>query len=135
MKLKLIIGSVVLLTLGLQGCYYDNLEEMYPMAGLTNVCDTSKTISYSNDLQPIFVNSCGATNTACHKTGNPTPFILDNYAGVVNTISISPNPFLGVIKHDASVPSVNWMPQGGGKLDDCSIMKIEKWINAGQPNN
>jgi hypothetical protein len=135
MKLKIILGSLILMALGLQSCYYDNLEEMYPAAGLSSVCDTSKTVSFSTDLEPIFVNSCGAATAGCHQAGSHTAYALDSYAGVVNTIATSPNPFMGVIKHDPAVPSANWMPLNGGKLDDCSIMKIEKWIGAGMPDN
>jgi hypothetical protein len=35
------------------------------------------------------------------------------------------------INHTNAFP----MPKGGGKLDACSINKIDAWIKKGKPNN
>ncbi len=113
------------------GCYYDNLEELHPDIG--GVCDTTNvTISYAADVAPIVSSSCGITDNACHNTNSSDSQIgLETYAGVVASISPD-NRFLLSIIHD---PDANEMPKGGGKLDECSISKIESWINHGYINN
>ena len=113
------------------GCYYDNLEEIHPTLGMS--CDTTGIVaSYANDIVPILASGCGISDNACHNTDNSDSEIgLETYAGV--TAQISPNDvFLKSITHD---PNVSAMPKGGGKLDDCSILKIQSWINQGYLNN
>ena len=113
------------------GCYYDNLEELHPAKG--TVCDTTTvTIKFAADIIPILQSGCGISDNACHNTDNSDSDIgLETYAGV--SAQISPNDvFLKSILHD---PSARAMPKGGGMLDDCSIMKIESWINHGYLNN
>ena len=113
------------------GCYYDNQEEIHPNIG--TVCDTtSVTISYATDITPILTSGCGISDNACHNTDNSDSEIgLETYTGVAAQISPN-NVFLKSIIHD---PSASAMPKGGGKLDECSIMKIESWINNGYQNN
>jgi len=113
------------------GCYYDNQEELHP--NFATVCDTtSAVITYSADIIPILQSGCGISDNACHNTDNSDSGIgLETYAAVAAEITPD-NIFLKSIVHD---PSVIAMPNGGGKLDECSIMKIESWINHGYLNN
>jgi len=39
---------------------------------------------------------------------------------------------LAAIKHEADAEP---MPQGGAKLPECTILRIETWINNGAPND
>ncbi|CAN5486130.1 hypothetical protein BH11BAC1_BH11BAC1_17530 [soil metagenome] len=113
------------------GCYYDNMEELHP--NFATVCDTtSVTISYNTDIIPILTSGCGISDNACHNTDNSASNIgLETYAGVMTQVTPD-NLFLKSIVHD---PVTSAMPKGGGKLDECSIMKIESWINHGYLNN
>jgi hypothetical protein len=120
------IKSIVLLltlTFFLQSCYYDNEEELYPVAP---ECDTTN-VSYVNDVWPIISSNC----TSCHSGGAPQGNVsLENYDDIV--IAADNGSLLGTIKHEDG-----WspMPKGGGQLNDCSIATIEKWVNDGTPDN
>lgn len=90
------------------------------------VCDTAQ-YKYSADIAPILNNWC----VNCHSSSNSGGgFDLSNYNGVVN--SIAGGKLIGSIKHD---PGYFAMPQGGGKISDCQITKIQNWIRVGYPNN
>lgn len=126
---RLLISGFVLSMLN--GCYYDNVQELHRVT----VCDTSGTISFAGDILPILNNSCGAQNAACHTDQSSTSgYGLANYADVIFTINDA-GDFLQTITHDPSINSSKWMPKDGGKLDACSIQKIEAWLNRGRLNN
>lgn len=112
----------------LYGCYYDHAEEL---AGPEPCQDTTATISFANDIQPIMNGSCGGQNTACHGQGNLTGVDLYDYNGVYNQ-TLFDNPLMSSITHDGNF---NEMPKGGGKLSDCKINLISAWINRGAQNN
>ena len=131
-SMKNILSAFFVIVL-LNGCYYDNLEDLHP----TPVpCDTTGTISFANDILPIMTNSCGNQDLACHKTeASSSTYGLGNYTDVINTIDGS-GIFLETIKHDPSINSSKWMPKNSStKLDNCSIQKIEAWLNRGRLNN
>jgi hypothetical protein len=116
--------------LSLQACYYDNLDEIHAADGLFTPCDTSGVISFSADIVPIMVNSCGANN-ACHQSGTSDSDIpLNNYISVRDVAD--DGSLLGSILHESGYDE---MPKDGGKLNACSIQKIQAWINRGTPNN
>ena len=90
-------------------------------------CDTTRAATYSGGVKPILSSVC----TRCHSGVNPAGYIrLDAY-GPVKNMAVS-GLLLGVIRHD---PGFLEMPKDGGKLSDCDIDKITKWIAAGEPNN
>ena len=115
------------------GCYYDNLEELHPSPPL---CDTIGTISFANDILPVMLHSCGSQDLACHQTNqSQSLYGLGTYTDVINTINGS-RTFLKSITHDLSINSSKWMPKNSSaKIDDCSIQKIEAWLNRGRLNN
>ncbi len=113
----------------LSSCYYDNLDELHPSAGL-EPCDTTGTISYATDIVPILNANCG-TNNSCHN--GAAPFPLDTYSGVIDQVN-SDNLILA-ITHDPSFTAAQWMPSGGGFINTCSINKIRAWINRGALEN
>ncbi len=113
------MGSIIL-----SGCYKDNEEELYPNGD----CDTD-SVSFSDEVWPVINNNC----VICH-TGAVAPvgLTMGNYDELTATIGAGPARFLGAIKHESGYTP---MPQGGAKLDDCTISKIEAWINDGMPDN
>ena len=127
------ISAIGLIVISLTGCYYDNLEELHPNI---TPCDTSGVVSYATDINPIIQNSCGAQDLACHKTDASTSgYGFGTYDELILSIDNS-GIFLETIKHDPSISTSKWMPKNvSSKIDDCSIQKIEAWLNRGRPNN
>lgn len=94
--------------------------------GCSSPCDTSK-FTYAAEIQPIFDKYC----KGCHSGASAQRGImLDTYAGASATVSTG--RLLGAIRHQAGFIA---MPYGTAKMSDCEIRKIEKWVEAGAPNN
>lgn len=88
-------------------------------------CDTSNfTFTRVNTIMETWCVGCHNSNS---KGGG---FDLSSYDGVVT--ATDNNKLLGSLQH---LPGYIPMPQSGAKLQDCEISAIEKWINAGHPNN
>lgn len=89
-------------------------------------CDTT-VFTYSSAVIPII-------NTSCRGCHNPASLggglDLTNY-NTVKSIGIN-GKLLGSIKN---LPGFVAMPQSGGKLEECKVKQIEKWIQAGALNN
>lgn len=118
---KYLILAIVFLSF-LSSCKYDNEETLYG-----DVCDTSQ-VTYTNDILPVFQQKC----YSCHHDvlplyGNLDLADFDHIKRVVDN-----GRLLKYIKHE---PDGIPMPKGGAKLPDCTILKIENWINQGIPKN
>jgi len=89
-------------------------------------CDTVD-IGYVKHIRPIIVLKC----QGCHHPANTSGGVnLANYEGV-RQVAVD-GRLSGAVNHlSGYVP----MPQGGAKLPACEITQIEKWVNAGAPNN
>lgn len=117
---KLILLVFISLSFLLNACYYDNEEDLY--LGNT-ACDTLN-MSYTSNVAPIFAAQCNN----CHSGGAPSGNIsTDNYTNVKANIS----RIKGAINHTSGFSA---MPQGGSKLGDCELLKINAWINQGMIN-
>lgn len=116
-KASLVAFSVMLLTL-FSSCTYRNTEDI-----LGSICDTSG-IKYSTYIQNTIQTHCNS-ESGCHGVSAGS-ISLESYTQV--TENGVPTDILSRIK------SGN-MPKGAAKLDDCTISKIEKWVNDGAPNN
>ncbi len=93
----------------------------------TNIvrCDTN-TYTFAA-VQTIISNSCGG----CHSSANPQGGIsLGNYNNIKQ--QTQNGKLLGSINH---LLGNSPMPKGGNKLESCKITIIQKWANAGCPNN
>jgi hypothetical protein len=124
-NMKRILGIVILILL-IGSCYYDKEEILYPVD--LNSCDTSN-VTYAGSISPILLQYC----TMCHGSNFATSgggVNLNDYANVKTYVDNG--KFIGTIKHDTGFSP---MPKGGGKISDCNITIIEKWINSGSPNN
>jgi mono/diheme cytochrome c family protein len=89
-------------------------------------CDTTG-VRYSTFVRATFQNACLGCHTGINSTGR---YDLSNYAGVA--FVAQSGQLVGSISHTAPYRA---MPDGGAKLDDCTIAKIRAWVNAGAPNN
>ncbi len=132
MKFRLTIFFIAATAI-LSGCYYDNVDELYPVI---TKCDTTGTVSFANDISPIMLHSCGSSDLACHNgASSQSGYGLGNYDDVKFTIDDS-GDFLETITHSTSISASLWMPKGSSsKIDDCSIQKITAWLNRGTLNN
>lgn len=88
-------------------------------------CDTVTVVSYSAFIQPLMQNKC----LGCHTGSNPQGSVnLGTYANVKN-YALNGKLYSSVTR------TASWMPSGGAKLDDCSLRKIQLWVDAGAPQN
>lgn len=129
------IGAVLVLA----ACTYNKWEEIKPKnAASTSACDTSATVSYAADIVPIMNASCGAQDNNCHSSGSVVGgnVVLDVQIGVAycaTTPTSGPNgQLVSCITWDGNTSA---MPKNGSKLSTCDIMKIQKWVNEGAPDN
>jgi mono/diheme cytochrome c family protein len=119
--MKKIILSIAIISL-LSSCYYDNEEVLYPNNGN---CDTTN-VTYTNTIQPIMSQSC----TGCHGSSSPSGGIdLTTYSLV--RASAEDGSLLGTMAFQSGYSP---MPKGGNKVSDCTLNKIQAWINKGYPN-
>jgi hypothetical protein len=89
-------------------------------------CDTTN-VSFSGRVKPLLQNWCVGCHNAVSADGNVD---LSSYTGAVN--SIAGNKLTGSLNH---LPGFAPMPKNANKLPQCDIDAIEKWVNAGHPNN
>jgi uncharacterized membrane protein len=103
-------------------CTYDNIEEYYG-----ETCDTLD-VTFSTTVEPILDVNC----VSCHNSsfGNGG-VVLDSYAEVKKYADNG--ALLGVIDHQQGFEAMP--PPPSTKLDDCTIAKVEKWIEQGAQNN
>ncbi len=125
---KIIIAAISGLGIFLTttGCYNDKYQDLYPTPTVVT-CDTAN-MSFATNILPIFNDKCATTG--CHTTADKASagnIDLSNYAGAT-TVRVKNN-----ILDDINFTG-NPMPQGGTKLDDCSINKITAWIHQGCKN-
>jgi hypothetical protein len=99
----------------LNGCYYDNAEELYP--GSLN-CDVSN-LSYDLVIKPIIDSNCAISG--CHVSGTGRKD-LSTYQGVKDVVDD------GRLNQNVVVEKT--MPPSGA-LSTCNIAKIEAWIQDG----
>ncbi|MCF8304777.1 MAG: cytochrome c [Bacteroidales bacterium] len=115
---------IMLVAIAVNACYYDNEEDLYPMSNTD--CDTTN-VTYSGTVQPILNANCASCHNETTANGN---VIVSNYPDLMTVVNNG--RFWGAINHE---PGYTPMPQGGGKLSECRLAKIRKWIDMGAPNN
>ncbi|MFM2267060.1 MAG: hypothetical protein RL757_501 [Bacteroidota bacterium] len=123
----LVVGCVALCAMNVEtGCYYDHEDELYPV---NQTCSDTTTAKYSTVVAPLMDNSC----TGCHGGTSPSAGIkIDTYTSIKAYITSKRAEFLGCMYQTGSYSP---MPKGGSKLPYCDVKKIERWIDAGMPNN
>lgn len=120
MKKFLLSFSTIAVTFILTSCKHEAID----------TCNTS-AFAYAADIKPIMDARC----STCHKasyTGENGGLYLDSWADLNDYVINNPENFMGSIKHVAGYEP---MPEGGSKLSDCEIKKLQNWIDAGAPNN
>jgi hypothetical protein len=109
-------GSLII-----NSCSRDNEEDLFGQD-----CNT-EDVRYSTVIAAIMQAHCNS----CHlPPAAPANVVTTNYSSL-REIAIN-GRLLGAIKHQTGfVP----MPYGMPKLDNCLILQIETWINAGILND
>lgn len=93
---------------------------------LDTLCD-SENVSFSSTVYPIIQTNC----RGCHSGQTPTGGIsLETYSSI-SSIAQSGRLF-GAI---ARLPGFTPMPKNRGPLQNCEIIQIKSWIDAGTPDN
>ena len=124
------LSLIGIVAMAAQSCYYDNKEDLNQNLGSAN-CDTTN-VTYSGTIQAIMATNC-ATSTVCHAGPNPSGIKdFTSYQEVKSAIDASGN---GSLIGRITATTGSLMPQGGPKLPDCDIQKIQKWADKGAPNN
>jgi len=112
----------------MQGCYYDNEQELYPNTG---TCDTT-SVTYSASVAPIIQSNCLSCHSNASSASSGGGISLEGHAGLSGYLTSNQQLFFNAIRH---VGTASPMPKNGGSLTACQITYIQVWINAGKPNN
>jgi hypothetical protein len=103
-------------------CTFRNDEEIFA----EEICEVEE-VSFSGFVKPLVQSRCESCHNASLSSGNVN---LQGYDNV--KVYVENNRFLGSVRHD---PGFTPMPFGQSRLPNCDILKIEKWINDGFPDN
>lgn len=118
------IRLFLFLVVVLCGCAYDKAEEITPAP---KDCATPAVVSYAQSISPILDRNC----RSCHNPGQLTAGVdLEDFT--VLKKYVNNGILMGNIKH---LPGYKPMPYGGTKLSDCDIALLQKWVDAGAPQN
>jgi hypothetical protein len=127
--MKTLITIVVFSFFALSSCYYDNQEFLYPQ--ISTSCDTTN-YTFSGGVAPILQNSC----LSCHSNSSAASYgggiKLEDYTDV--KARALDGKLLGTIKHSSGYTPMPY-PSGTSQLENCKITIIQKWVDAGEPNN
>jgi hypothetical protein len=89
------------------------------------VCDTIGGSKFTTFVQPLIQTRC----KGCHSGTNPQGGIkLTTYAEI-QTLALNGKLYGAVTK------ATGWMPKGGAKLDECTIVKLKTWVDGGALQN
>lgn len=118
---------LITITILISSCYYDKEQLLYPDTASGPCTDTTGTTSYAQKVVPIFQQYC----YSCHTGGFPSGNIqMGTY--VADKVIAQNGKLYGSIGH---ISGYSPMPQSGGKLTNCQVAVIKKWIDEGMLNN
>jgi hypothetical protein len=110
------------------GCYYDNEEELYPVAtGTVQICDTA-AYSYTLTIEPIIVSNCNKCHSIRSAPSLGGNIITEGYANL--SALAKTGKLIGAVTHDKRYSA---MPKGAAKLSYCDITFIKRWVADGEP--
>ena len=103
-------------------CEYNNEEELYPI----ETCDTTN-VTYHGTIAPLIMQKC----FDCHGgTAEISGIPFEGYANLKAIVDAG--RLVGAIRHMQGFAA---MPRDRPKLLECEILKIEKWVSQGAPDN
>lgn len=117
----LLAGCICILSV-LNSCVSNVEEELYP----PDTCDTAQ-VTYSGTIAPIIELNC----YACHEGDQSLSGIpLNGYNNL--KAMVDAGRLTGALRH---LEGFSAMPQNAPALPECELLKIEKWIDDGAPDN
>ncbi|HSF90549.1 MAG TPA: hypothetical protein VLA46_14090 [Saprospiraceae bacterium] len=121
-KNGLLLAGCICILLVLNSCVSNVEEELYP----PETCDTTQ-VTYSGTIAPIIELNC----YACHEGDQSVSGIpLNGYNNL--KAMVDAGRLVGSLRHlDGFSP----MPQNASALPECELLKIEKWVDDGAPDN
>lgn len=127
MKISRILILLSLLLAGLQSCYYDVEERLYPNSG---ACDTSN-VTLLTKVKPVLLVNCYSCHSVSTCVASGASINLETYATLKS--QVDNGKLLKSIKHEAGASA---MPKNSStSMDVCSINIITIWITKGALNN
>ena len=117
-RLTIKLNFILVITLIITSCYYDNEEDLYPL----QTCDT-EAITYAETIKPIIDQNCALSG--CHVPGTGRV----DYTTFQGLKIVADD---GRLRQRAVVERT--MPPSG-PLSSCEIEQIELWLNEGALNN
>lgn len=121
-----IVLAIAFVSIAFSACFYDKADMVYPSIAAT--CDTT-TVTYSNQIVSILNAQCNYCHgAAANSIGGG--IYLNTYAALKPYVTNG--SFLNSILQNGKASA---MPKNGAKMDNCSILKIQSWINKGALNN
>lgn len=122
MKINLTHVLLIFLAMQMVSCAYNNEEELYPM----DECDTTN-VTYLATIVPIITQHC----YECHGgTAQVSGIPLEGHQNIKAIVDAG--RLIGAINHQVGFSP---MPKDRQKLATCDILKIEKWVENGAPDN
>ncbi len=116
------ITSIVFISVTFfSSCYYDKEDLLYG----PSQCDTS-AVKYSVQVTSILNASCLSCHSGTAAAGGGVK--LDNYSAV--KAAADNGSLLSSVTR-----SLNPMPKGAARLNECRISELRTWIRNGAPNN
>lgn len=118
--------TLILLIASITGCYYDSEEQLYPK--ISSPCD-DVNVTFSGTVKPI-LQICQTCHSNANSVSSGGGVRLQNYDDILGYVNNG--KLIGAVSHTQGyIP----MPQGGGKIPDCEIAQLQKWIDNGTLNN
>lgn len=114
---KVIISSTLIVIASLSGCYYDNKQEMY------GSCDSSN-VTFASTIEPIINANC----VGCHGSSAPSAGI-----SLVGYDLVAAAATSGKLAGTMNNTGGHILMPPGGKLDNCKLNQVNKWIRNGLP--
>jgi hypothetical protein len=121
-KHGLLLTGYICILFVLNSCVSNVEEELYP----PDTCDTTQ-VTYGGTIAPIIELNC----FACHEGDQSVSGIslngYDNLKAMVDA-----GRLIGALRHQEGFSP---MPQNASALPECELLKIEKWVDDGAPDN
>jgi hypothetical protein len=125
MKLTRIIPLLIIPAL-LAACYNHKREALNPPI---SSCSTVGT-TYSGFIRPLVQNTCLTCHGASVAASSGNGVVLEGHSNL--QARALNGQLMNSINHAPGAPA---MPDGGPKLDPCTIARFQAWVDAGAPNN
>jgi len=128
-----VIHFIFMCFLSICSCSYNKAAPIPESAS----CRDSAAFSYSLYIQPIIRTNC----YSCHSTSitqTTGALDLENYNSFNNFLKLDfrGDHVFGSMFYNCILQTNGALPMPpSGKLTDCEIKKIKKWIDSGAPNN